>query len=427
MDTHIIKNFTSLATSGPRQAALEIAETGLRAINTTQAVNANVKLEQDTIIIKGHLFNLKQFKNIYLIGFGKASCDAILALNEVLAGHISSGIAIDIKTAHCDNPNIQIFQGTHPKPTPANFIATQEILSLGRRVTADDLVICIVSGGGSALLCATEEECDFGSLVYDRFLSTGGNINELNTLRKHLSPLKGGGLAKLLYPATIIGLVFSDIPGGQIEDVASGPTFFDRTTLDDVKTISTKYRLHFPPKLQFTETPKDDGLFSKVTNILLVSNHQAVAAMVGRAKSLGFETKVYSETTMENIPNLAKNITSNLSSKQARIGGGEPSVVHYSQGFGKGGRCQQLALETIPYLEKNQVFIALASDGVDNSKAAGAVADGESMERIKKLGLDYTYYKQTLNSFELFSKLGDLLETSPTGSNVSDLMLTLKV
>ncbi|MBI2595536.1 DUF4147 domain-containing protein [Candidatus Daviesbacteria bacterium] len=425
MDNHTVKNFAKLATSEPRSAALKIAEAGLAAINTERIIKTSLKLDGNVLTIKDKKIDLKPFKKIYVFGFGKASCDGIIAINDLLSAHITSGIAIDIRTAHCENPNIKIYEGSHPKPTPANVIATQQIMDVAKGVTKDDLVICIVSGGGSSLLCSSETECAWDIAIYDVFLKTGGNINELNTLRKHTSTLKGGGLAKLLYPATVIGLVFSDIPGGDMENVASGPTFPDKSTLGDVQALIRKYNLNFPG-INFSETPKEEKYFQKVTNILMVSNHEAVEAMAKKSTELGFSTEIVSESLMSPLSEIARRLNENLSQKQVRIAGGEPSLTAYKGRYGKGGRCQQLALESIPYISPNQVFIAFASDGVDNSDADGAVIDEKSIEKINE-HFSYTDEKENLNSYPVFEKLGDLIITGPTGSNVSDLMLSLKL
>lgn len=426
MDNHLIKNFDSLASTKSRKAALTIAEAGLLAIDTEQVINQAVSLEEGVLKIKDQAFDLSQYKKIYVLGFGKASCNAILALDGIIRDHITAGIAIDVATAYCQNPNILFFQGTHPKPSPANVAATQEIINLAKDINGDELILCVVSGGGSALLCASDNECWVSSLIYDAFLKTGGTINELNTLRKHSSALKGGGLAKLFYPATIAGLIFSDIPGGQLENVASGPTFKDTTTLSDVKNIIAKYRLKLPANLQFFETPKDNQFFQKVANILMISNHQALEAMAKAAKQLGFKTEIISETITGPVAELAKKLTDNLPSKQIRLGAGEPSVSAYKGVFGKGGRNQQLVLESLPYLKNNQVVLSLGSDGIDNNEAAGAIADSQTLNRAKGQ-LDYQQYRDNLNAFPFFDSLEDLIMTGPTGSNVADLMLSLKL
>lgn len=426
MADHIITNFDQLASSEGRKLALTVAEAGLLAINTRQTIKNRLRFTSNLLQVKDQMFDLGQFKKIYAVGFGKASCDAILAINDLLKDKISSGIAIDIRSAFCENPNIKIYKGSHPKPTADNLAATKEIIELSKKVTADDLVICIVSGGGSALLCASENECNLSDLIYQEFLKTGGNINELNTLRKHTSSLKGGNLAKSFYPATIISLIFSDIPGGNIENVASGPTFLDTTTLNDVRNVLKKYQLTKLSENQFIETPKEQKYFEKVSNILLISNSLAIEAMSSKARELNLNPEIYSETILDRADEVARDLNANLKIGEVRLGGGEPAIVTHKNISGKGGRNTQLTLDSLPYLGEGQVFISLASDGLDNADAAGAIADNNSLALIKK-SFDYENQKHNLDSYPVFEKLGDLIKTGPTGSNVADLMVALKV
>lgn len=420
----IIKNTPQLARTQERKDALSIAEAGLEAISTEEVIKSTLILTDHTLTIQGKTYDLSKYKRIYVISFGKASCDALVAINQILHEHITTGIAIDIKTAHCENPNITFYQGSHPKPTPDNVIATHEITELSKDITQDDLLLCVVSGGGSSLLCASEYECDISNQIYDYFLKTGGDIGELNILRKHTSFLKGGRLAQIFYPATIIGLIFSDIPGGSMENVASGPTFKDTTTIDDAIRVVTKYNL--PLKDIFIETPKDDKYFEKVDNHLLVSNVQAVDAMAEKAKSLGYAVQRYSDAIFGDYKHVAGALNHNLPSKTVRVAAGEPAIkIPDTITSGKGGRNQQLTIESMKYLEDNQVFIGIASDGIDNSDRAGGIVDKESYIKVKNT----PQYKKAIESFDaypLLQELNDQIETGPTGSNVSDLMIALK-
>lgn len=431
MNHHPIKNFTKLATSSLREKALLILEEGLTAVKTDQVIKNNLKLSGKILKIKNLSYDLSTFNKIYVIGIGKAAAESVVALDRILGKNITAGIIIDIKTTKISNPKIAVFKGTHPKASVANIQATLKVIQLTQKIQPDDLVICIISGGGSALLCATTEELNYGSLIYDQFVQQGGNINELNTLRKHISTLKGGGLAKLLYPAQVISLIFSDIPDGEIEDVASGPTFFDKTTLNDVDKIIQKQQLKLPAELYFTETLKDKNIFKNIKNILLVSNIQAVEAMVRKSIEFGFNTAIYSTKIMDKIPQLAEHFNSNINPNSACIGAGEPELVIHNHTLGKGGRSQQLALESAKYLQDKQLqpevcFISLASDGIDNSEAAGAIVDNQTLSKMDKLKLNYEKQKNGLNSFEVFEKLGDLIFTGPTGTNVGDLILRIK-
>lgn len=422
MHNHIIKNFDKIAKTPARRKALQIAEAGLEAINTNNVIHRNIKLHGKILHIQDLKLDLHYYNNIYVVSFGKAACDAILAINEILGSRITQGIAVDIKTEKCPNKNIKIFKGTHPTPTNVNVEAAQEIIKLSQDISEKDLVICVVSGGGSSLLVGSKQEVLDGKLIYDEFLHTGGDIIEMNTLRKHASILKAGGLAKQFYPAKIIGLIFSDIPGSKIQDVASGPTFKDESTLKDVESLLKKYKLDLDKKIQFHETPKEEKYFDNVKNILLVSNHTAIEAMHAKATDLNFKVEIYSEKTYEKTNTLAKKLNENLKPNTVRLCAGEPSVTSYKGTFGKGGRNQQLALESMEYMSTNQVFISVGSDGVDNSDMAGAIVDSESLDKVK----DYQKHQEGLDAYPVFKDLQDHLDTGPTGSNVADLMISLK-
>lgn len=421
----MIKNFEKLATTPLRSLALEIVESGLEAINTRKAVSSTVILEGDLLKIKDRRFDLKEFGKISAVGFGKASCDAMLELDTILSKRISKGIAIDIRSSFCENPNIKIYEGSHPKPTPHNVTATKEIIEMAKDISEKDLIICVVSGGGSSLLCSSENECDLSNLVYDEFLKAGGSINELNVLRKHISTLKGGGLAKIFYPATVVSLIFSDIPGGKVSDVASGPTFLDPTTVNDAKAVVEKYNFKFPPTFEFLETPKEEKYFQKVSNILLVSNNCAIEAMKLKAESLGFSVEIYSQTILDKVYAVAEKLSKGVIAKHVRLGGGEPVITAYKGVFGKGGRNTQLALESSQFVKEDQAFISIASDGIDNSDCAGAIVDGKTLVRIAGK-FNYKEQVEKLNAYPVFEELSDLIFTGPTGANVADLMLSIR-
>src|SRR3972149_4750962 len=230
-----IKNFDELATSKERKIALQIAEAGFEAISTRDVIANSIKLKNNILSVKDHKFDLGKFKKIKVIGFGKASCEAASALEDILGDKIKEGAVIGLQKVTCEY--IETFAGSHPRPSTQNIEAGQKILAIAENSTENDLVIVIVSGGGSALLCVDQVECEQGQRLYDSFLKTGKTISVLNTVRKHISSLKGGGLAKVLYPAAVISLIFSDVPGDKFEDVASGPTYKDETTIAEAQKI----------------------------------------------------------------------------------------------------------------------------------------------------------------------------------------------
>ena len=421
MNKKFIKNFEELAINKNREIILSIAETGLASINTEEVILNSIKLEGDVLRIMGESFDLSKFKKIKVIGFGKASTDGALALEKILGSRITQGAVIGLNKIA--SKYIEIFAGTHPRPSEINVVAGKKIYEIVKDSTEEDLIIVLVSGGGSALLCLKEEECEQGIKLYDSFLKSGKTITEINTVRKHLSLLKGGGLAKLAYPATVIGLIFSDVPGSRLEDVASGPTYKDETTISDAKNVINKYNLG---SFILNETPKEDKYFEKVHNFVLVSNKIAIEAMAQKGEALGLKTNIISTELYDEIGVAIKKIFSTEENNTLNLAAGEPSIV-VKKGEGKGGRNLHMGLTAIKMgmIDQNSVFISLASDGMDNSDVAGIVIDKDILENIKKLNLNVEDYLERFDSYNFFQKAGGMIMTGPTGANVSDLMILL--
>ena len=444
MDGNWIKNWDVLATTPNRKIALEIIESGLDAINTENVITASIALKDNTLTVQGVDFDLSKFKKIKVVGFGKSSCQAALALEKILGDKITAGAVVGLEKVECKY--IETFTGTHPRPTEANIVAGKKIYETIKDSTEENLIIVLVSGGGSALLCYPESEYIQGAKLYDEFLKTGGTISEMNTIRKHLSLLKGGGLAKAAYPATVVGLIFSDVPGDAFQNVASGATYKDTTTVANVEKIITANNLG---KFDLIETPKEDKYFEKVHNFVLVSNKTAVEAMAKKSQQLGLKanivsTELYDEVdqSLEKIFNFASEGFSQVLGSPGPYPGqtipkpftgsislaaGEPRVV-VPKNAGKGGRNLHMGLEAVKMnlVQDDSVFISFGSDGMDNSDAAGAIVDKSTMEKVAKLGLDVNDYATRFDSYNFFQKTGDIIMTGHTGANVSDLMILLK-
>lgn len=437
MEKHSIKNFDELAITENRKMALQVIEAGIDAIDTKKAINNFVKLSGNFLHINLEKFDLSKFKNIKVVGFGKSSCESALALEEILGDKIKVGAVACINKT--ETKHIETFVGTHPRPSLQNNEAGKKIYEIVKDSKEDDLIIVLVSGGGSSLLCYGEDECTQSAKLYDSFLKTGKTISEMNTVRKHLSILKGGGLAKLAYPATVIGLIFSDVPGDVFLDVASGPTYKDETTVKDAQKIIDENNLG---AFDLIETPKEDKYFKKVHNFVLVSNRTAVEAMKEEARDLGLVTKIVSYNLYDEVSMILrkivkiknKNTFSNRLKKwctgnqnEIVLAAGEPSIVlKEDKNIGKGGRNTQLSLLALKeFKDKGSVFISFASDGMDNSDAAGAVVDVETLRKAEEQNLSIDKYLENYDSYNFFLKTGDLIITGPTGANVSDLMLLL--
>ena len=235
---HRIVNYDDLAITPARQCALEIVEAGLDAIATDTIVNRSVSYKDNRLKIGELDIDLTDVRHLHVIGFGKASCQAAESLEHTLGSRISSGLVIGNTSTTCEV--IKTHQGTHPRPSLENGVHSEHMLAKVKDMNEKDLVIVLISGGGSALLCWPQTECEQGQRLYDESVHNGMTIQELNTVRKHISSLKGGGLAKLLYPARVIGLIFSDVPGIDYDMVASGPTYPDKSTISDAQSIIEK-------------------------------------------------------------------------------------------------------------------------------------------------------------------------------------------
>lgn len=417
-----IKNFDELAVTPERKDLLTIMESAYEAIDTSVIIEKNVTLKENILTIKDTSFNLEDFDHIYVIGFGKASSLAVKAVEEILGDRISGGIVMDKKIGECKY--VKQYICTHPRPSEDNLLPSQELANLAKGLDTRDLAIVIVSGGGSSMICWPESECTQGIVLYDEFLKSGGDITELNTLRKHLSLLKGGGLAKLLYPATVASLIFCDVPGDKFDEVASGPTYKDQSVIDDATGILSKY--HLPFNLTLNETPKEDMYFEKVHNIPLVTNSHALIDMEKKAKELGYKVKNIGADMYGNSEEVIKRLVDAAEPHTVVVGAGEPSVI-VTGTRGITGRCEHVTMMSLSKITPDDVFSSFSSDGIDNlSISAGAIADDVTKDKARRLSLSIQENIDNNTIDEFFQATGDQIITGETESNVSDLMILLR-
>lgn len=416
----IIKNSTELCTTAQREDAVAIIEAGLEAIDTVAVLRTAVTVTDGVLRVGGKSYVLDEYEKVFIIGFGKVSCTAARTLETILAGQVDAGAVIGVKEQVC--AVVDTYAGTHPLPSSVNYTATKHIEALAKQATERDLVLVVVSGGGSALLCSSMGECEQGSKLFASFLSSGGTIEEMNTVRKHISTLKGGGLAAVLHPATVIGLIFSDVPGGDLAAVASGPTFYDESTKEDAADIIARYSLG---EYTLQETPKDESLFERVHNVAIVSNELALAAMARRARELGYDTAVHSSMFYGTPEEVVGLVTAHTAPATALLIGGEPRLTIPDGCTGKGGRNDYVALATLDSLAPGQLVASVASDGRDNTEAAGALVDGATNAAADAKAIRAAEYTECLNSYPFFEEVGGHIKTGVLESNVSDLLLIL--
>ncbi len=422
-----IKNKEELSgDSSLRRDSLDILNAGYSAINTESILKEKISLIDDEICIGSDRFTCSNYKNVYFIGIGKCAFEGAEVIEEILGDKIADGVVLDVNAGVLKK--MRSFKGTHPLPSEENVSVTKQIVSLLGGVGKEDLVLVLISGGGSALLCLPHNiDCDTLIKVTLELTKAGADIYELNTVRKHLSEIQGGQLAKFAYPAEVISLIFSDVLGDDISFIASGPTVYDNTTIQDAEKVLEKYDILKKcglKELKLKETPKDEKYFLKVKNMIVASNKDALVAMRDKAERLGYESEILTNELSGEAREVGISFAErSKEEKKCFIAGGETTVK--IKGDGKGGRNQEAVLASLPYLPKNRVFISAASDGRDNTDTAGALGDSELYSSSLEKGLDVDEYLKDNNSYEFFKKAGGRVETGITGSNVSDLFLLL--
>ncbi|MFQ6002838.1 MAG: glycerate kinase [Candidatus Zixiibacteriota bacterium] len=434
-----------------RASARKIFRFSIKAVDPFYAIRKQVKLVEDNLWVGRSLYRLKDIRRILVIGAGKASAPMAQAVEKILGSRIHKGIVVTKKGYVVPLKRIELVEGGHPLPDKRGMEGTKRILKLISNLDENDLVICLISGGGSSLLVSPSPGISLKDKkeLTDQLLRCGADIEEINTIRKHISQVKGGRLAQLAYPSYVMTLILSDVIGGKIDSIASGPTAPDTTTFSDCLKIIQKYKLKdkIPPLIydhlkkgrqgKIKETPKlGDPIFKKVRNFIIGSNSQALEAAKQKAELIGFNTMILSrpvsgDTTRAAVrhANLAKSIQKigdPVFPPACLISGGETTVK--IKGKGLGGRNQEFILVGATKIAglKNMVMLSAGTDGTDGpTDAAGAICNGKTIKRALQKGLNPKQYLDNNDSYHFFQKLGDLLKTGPTNTNVMDIHLIL--
>jgi len=419
-----ISNFKELAETKARKDALEIMEAGISASMPEAVLEKKLRLNGSVLKADGKRLDLSKYKNIYVVGGGKAAFRAAKFTEKTLGGRITDGVVLDVKAGRLKK--IRCYEGTHPFPTEKNVAATKELVALLKKAKKGDLVITIVSGGGSSLLCDPHKTtCAEIKNITEEFFRRGADIKEINIVRKHISNIHGGNIARLAYPADVLGLVFSDIPFNDPSFVASGPTYMDKTTAADARKIALKYGIK---GMSFLETTKDKKYFGNVANVLMLSSADALSAMKAFAEKKGYSARICGSClkgeAKELIPRLLKNFEM-PSGKSVLLGGGETTVKITKKG--KGGRNLETAMGALGVLSKNAVVISMASDGKDHiDGVGGGIADSLVAKKARDLGYDYKKFLEDNMSYKFMRDTNGLIRAKKTGTNVSDLIIILK-
>jgi len=463
------------------------------------------------LIVAGRRYNLDDYEDVFVVAGGKAAVPMTAAISDILGDRLTTGVVVTkyghtpAKSQTCPEPldfardkhrrripnlKSQIIEAGHPVPDENSMRGAQAIADLARQATERDLVLCLISGGGSALLTLPVPGLTLFDLqaLTDALLRSGATINELNTVRKHWSRIKGGNLAQLVAPATLVTMILSDVVGDPLDVIASGPTVPDPTTVADAQAVLERYGIRSLPSQKgritqsllsqkgrttqslppwkgrttqslppwkggitqslppwkggirggvFHETPKPgDPAFERAQHVVVGSNRLAALAAVEKARTMGLNAlllSTYVEGEAREVAKvaaaLAKGVHAHgdpLPPPACLVWGGETTVT--IRGEGKGGRNQELALAAALALEgwPGILVMALATDGTDGpTDAAGAIATGETVARARALGLDPRAALEANDSYPFFDALSDLLRTGPTGTNVNDLLFIL--
>lgn len=428
-----ITNFDALSTTPLRSAALKIAEAGLQAVDTKTVIKKSVSFRNGRLSVLGRDFNLSAAGKLIVIAVGKCAIDASMELQNILGDAITGGAVLDVRENNlCRFEKIECLVGSHPIPSEANVDATQKILEKLSGLTQNDLVLFVISGGGSTLLCLPEagKTCVDEKLIVEELLKSGATIQEINTIRKHMSLARGGFLAKEAFPAQAVSLIFSDVPGNDLGFVASGPTMKDQTTIAEADRIMAKYNVLRTCGIEhcgLIETPKDDKYFSNVYNVVVASNDLALEAMAQKAVEQAFKVQIKSAALTGEAKIVGKQISAEINrapSGSVYLYGGETTVKVI--GLGRGGRNQELVLGSLVGLTTDTSVISIASDGKDNGPYAGAIADTETAKKASIRNLSPDKFLAENDSSNFFEQTQDLIITNDTGSNVSDLIIAIK-
>ena len=439
-----------------RQAALAIYGAALQAAEPRAAIRRVLRREGDRLWVGGREYPLDGTR-VFVVGFGKASAAMAQALEEVLNDKIAGGW-VTVKYGHtAPLQRIHLHEAGHPLPDANSIRGALEILNLVSQAGRDDLVFCLISGGGSALLELPVPGVTLEDLraTTDALLRSGAAIDEMNTLRKHLSEVKGGQLARHLEHEgagpQVVSLILSDVIGSPLDTIASGPTAPDSTSFAQAQSVVERRGLRdrLPASVlehiergvrgEIPETPKAmDSVFGRVQNIIVADNGIACEAALREAQAQGLNSLLLS-TFLQGEAREVAQVFAAMAKEVIRsqhpvpppaciMAGGETTVT--VRGSGQGGRSQEFALaaaiQIAGMVEPNVVVLSAGTDGTDGpTDAAGAIADGATLARAAARGVDARAALANNDAYHFFAPLGDLVITGPTNTNVNDLMLVL--
>lgn len=419
----------------------EILSAGLAAADPRDAVLRSVRLEGDAILVEGARFEPGR---VFVVAAGKAAGAMARAAGELFGGRVAAGLVVT-KDGHDAGPeDFETVFASHPEPDERGVEAARKVQEVAESLEEGDLLVALISGGASALLADPAPPIEIGDLkrLTQDLLRSGADIGEINTVRKHVSVLKGGGLARLAAPARVLALLLSDVVGDAPSSIASGPAAPDTTTLEDTRAVLERYGIEPPRSVaehleNVEETPKPgDPVFEGVVNVVCGGGRHAVEAAAERARGLGYEPLVLSTTITGDARDIASIYAAVVRETQesgnpvsppcAIVSGGEATVV--VRGEGTGGPNQEFALKLAADLDGVAGWAAFAADTDGNdgpTEAAGGIVGGETAGKMREAGFDPARALEENDASPALEAAGALLVTGPTGTNVNDLRVVL--
>jgi glycerate 2-kinase len=437
------------------KSAEQIYSAALSAVSPDELVRGKVAVKRERLIISGRKFDLSKFRDIYIVSFGKSAPAMAETVLEILRGRVKSGVFLSQECREKSLPPLVCMQASHPLPDLNSIRAAKEILSLAKKIKKDDLLIALISGGGSSQICLPPKDVSLEEKrkTIKGLLLAGANIRELNAVRKHISLIKGGRLAEAAFPASVISILISDVIENELETIASGPTYWDSSTYETARDILNKYGLwETSPDsvrkivkrgilgLEDESVKKGDPVLRRTYNFVIGDNKTALTAAAERASLMGFEVLLLSSFEDGEARERAKDYVASLLrvKEKARmlsrpiclLSGGEFTVT--VRGRGKGGRNQEFVLAflreaaRLGIKEGDWIILSLGTDGIDGpTDAAGAWATNDTLNRAEELCLEPDRFLANNDSYHFFKKTGGLLMTGPTGTNVMDIRILI--
>jgi hydroxypyruvate reductase len=411
-----------------RRTALPIFRAALDAADPARAVRAHVSVSRDALSVDGAKYRFADFDRVWILGAGKAAVAMATASERLLGARIAGGcISVPDGVPHRLR-KIAVRYASHPYPDARSVAAGREIAGIASGCGPRDLVLCVISGGASALMAlpAPGVTLAIKKRITKLLQTRGATIHEVNAVRKHMSAIKGGHLARLAHPASTVSLILSDVIGDDLSVIGSGPTVPDPATCDDARRVLERYGIAAPP---LTETPKrGDAIFRKVQNVIVGSNRQSIEAARAKAESVGYRAIVLSTTIDGETRDIARmhaaivrEMVANKGRRTCFLSGGETTVT--VRGKGKGGRNQEFVLAALLALEGTPgvTILSAGTDGIDGpTDAAGASALSAS-----RVPSDARRYLDDNDAYHFFEREGGLIKIGPTGTNVMDVRILL--